>query len=516
MIGRRAGGVPALRAYGMSDEQQPAHAINLGRRQVILGAPLAFSVGGAALARAAAGPSLASYDVRLLGLDPLRFAVNADLPIAGRDLAMADTYPAELPAMAAGGWPTVVSGLEVRDRAGQRLAVTPVAQAGWRLDRNLSGRVRLAYVADFGIFQAAGWSSPRESAVIDAQAIAVCARGLFIVTDQVAMADIGFAAPAPWQAVAPWPRLPRGGRFRAGSAADLTDNFVVLSRSAPDLAAAAGFRMQITAMGHWQPLRPLVRQAVRTIVTRQVAMMGFGGSGAYNVVLAPTNESAGEAYRQSLLYTFEDPGPANVGDWANTIAHEVFHYWNGARLKGSDYPASQWFQEGFTEYVANLTLVNGKIVTPDAFLAKLGIHVANARKLATTLENIGTRKGPPLYSAGALVALAFDVMLRQATAGRRGIGFFFRNLWQRTHAGTRTYAWADIEAALAATATADWRGFYLSHIRGKEPLPLAATFGRLGLKLGDDPHGNPVVAIDPLAPRQARQLWRNLVAGPVP
>jgi predicted metalloprotease with PDZ domain len=282
---------------------------------------------------------------------------------------------------------------------------------------------------------------------------------------------------------------------------------------APDVVKAAGFTLQITAMGHWEPLRPLIRGILGTVIAREVALMQYTERETYNVVLVPIADQGGEAYRQSFAYCHKDPSKANQAKWANTLAHEIFHYWNYARLRGADYASTQWFQEGFTEYVANVTLVSGKVVDPAAFAAKLGEHVRNSRKLETTLEAIGTHKGPPLYSAGALVAFSWDVMIRNASGGRRNIGDFFRKLWRQTDGGSREYAWADIRAALQATADADWEGFYQAHIKGHDALPLDHVLPMAGLLLSKDAAGAELVVEDPAAAAPARALWLALTGG---
>jgi len=487
----------------------------LGRRELLLGASAFAGATTAARASRLTSPAnIGHYRIKALSLDPPRFAVIADLPIEGDRLTMADSYPAELPAMAAGGWPTLVSDLIASDAAGRPVKLVRAKDQGWQLAQVISGRVRLTYIVDFALFAKAGWPSPLESAIADGDTAAVCARALFVTTAAMSGADVRIEPPARWRVAAPWPASTAvHGAYRAATTTDLTDNFIAFSTRPADVVTAAGFQLQITAMGHWRPLRPLIRRALRAIVTREVALMNYQQRDSYNVVLVPMPDTGGEAYRQSFVYAFKDPTPANRAIWLNTMAHEIFHYWNYARLQGADYASTQWFQEGFTEYVANWTLVGSGLVSPQVFLDKLATHVANARKLTTTLEAIGTRKGPPLYSAGALVAFSFDIMIRRATAGRRNLGDFFRNLWRYTGAGTRKYAWADIEAALRGTANADWQGFYARHIRGREPLPLDSVFDAAGLRLGHGPDGAPLVTLDPAANRAAKALWANLVSG---
>ena len=415
--------------------------------------------------------------------------------------------------MASGGWPTLISALTATDDSGLPVEVIRDKDRGWRLTRKVLGQIRLNYVVDFTIFANAGWPSSLESAVADEDHVAVSARGLFLTTDKLQAADIRFDLPSRWQVAAPWPASPIPPAFRASSKLDLTDNFVVFSIRAFDVVTTAGFRLQVTTMGHWTKLKPLVRRTLQAIVTREVALMGYQQREAYNVILVPMEDTGGEAYRQSFVYAFKDPSEANRGVWANTMAHEIFHYWNYARLQGADYASTQWFQEGFTEYVANLTVVGGGMITPPDFREKLAGHVANYRRLTTTLEAIGTHKGPPLYSAGALVAFTFDVMIRKATANRRNIGSFFRNLWRYTHAGDRKYAWPDIEASLRGTVPLDWQGFYEHHIKGNEPLPLDRAFKDAGLLLQEGSDSPPSVKINPAATPSQKFLWKRLVSG---
>ncbi len=384
---------------------------------------------------------------------------------------------------------------------------------GWRLTNPPTGsfpdgRMTVRYDVDLGIFAEAGWSSPLESAVADEDHLVVCGRALFVTSPASRdMPIVEFITPAPWQAVTPW-SVADSAHLSAETLEDLTDNMLVFTRTRPDIVKGGRFSLRITAMGHWAPLRPLVEKTLRTIIRHEVALMGGRMGGAYSVVLVPTVDRGGEAYRASFAYCFPNPTADNRAEWANTLAHEVFHYWNYARLKGADYASTQWFQEGFTEYVANIVLLQGRIAPPDVFLAKLSEHIANAAKLTTTLENIGTHKGPPLYSAGALVAFCFDVMIRQASHGERRLSALFRNLWEQTRGGAKPYAWADIRASLEAAAPGDWQGFYEAHIRGSQPLPLTQVLATAGLKLA-----GASVVVDPDAPKTAKALWLGLVRG---
>ena len=457
----------------------------------------------------------ASYRVRLISLKPLRFNISADIPIDGKTLDMDNTYPAELPQMAANGWPSLISNLTATDGNGKKVELTPAGSKGWQLAAAMRSRLHLSYDVDYSLFASSNWSSPLESAFVDDEDAIAAGRSMFITTAGMGDINVEIASPKGWNPVMPWPAATGISRtYHVKSREDLIDNMLVFSKNKPDVVVAAGFKMQIVSMGHWRPLRQLVRYSLKTIIAREVDLMGFKESETYNVVLLPILDHGGEAYRQSFVYCFDDPDPTNQGIWANTLAHEIFHYWNYARLKGAKYESSQWFQEGFTEYVANLVTLEGKIIDPDAFIRKLSQHVNNYRKLTTTLEKYGTHKGPPLYSAGALVAFMWDLEIRKASNGKRDIGDLFRNLLVQTENGAREYTWSDINAALQATANGDWEGFYQAHIRGHEPLPLNEILPLAGLRLSKLADGTEQVSQDPDASPEARALWNAYIGKP--
>jgi predicted metalloprotease with PDZ domain len=469
-----------------------------------------------ALAQSAAATDArtARYRVRMLQAAPPKLAVTATLPIDGRTLEMGTTRPV-MPELDALGWPALIGNLRVSDAQGRPLPVTRSGPKGWLLDQPHSGPLKVEYEVDYSPLAARAWPAPREAAFADAGHVVVIGRSLFLTTPNAGSSDVTFDLPAGWLPVVPWERRKGAEQaFDAGSSEDLTENFVVLSRSQPDKVTAGGFTLLVTTLGHWEPARPEVRRVLGGVIPRLVGLMGSDEKVSYSVVLLPTLERGGEAFRRSFAMTIDEP-PSRVNSavWGNTIAHEVFHYWNGWGLRGADYAASQWFQEGFTEYAANLSMVNAGLITPDELRKKLADHIGNARKLTTSPEAGGSRKGPPLYSAGALTAFSWDVMIRDSTGGKRNLGDFLRALWSQTERGRRPYEWRDLQAALEATAPLDWNAFYNAHIRGNQPLPLAEILPRAGLRLGRAEDGSPRVEIDSAAPAPAKALWQALVEG---
>jgi predicted metalloprotease with PDZ domain len=453
--------------------------------------------------------------VQVLGTAPARITVRATVPSDGAVLTMAKSRPGDVPELADAGWPALVQRLRVTDARGHAVAVANAGPAGWTLARMVSGPLTLEYEVDYAPLAARGWPAPREAAFADADHLVVIGRSLFITTPAQRASEVRFALPGGWQAATPWPAQDGERRVAAvASAADLSVNLSAFVLGAPDVLTASGFSLKVVALGHWEPARTEVRRVLGAALERLVALIGFDGNADYLVVLLPQAERGGESFRASFSLTLDTaPSRANLSDWGNIIAHEVFHYWNGWRLHGADYPSSQWFQEGFTEYAANLALAPEGLADPDAFFARLASHVTNYRRLETPLDAPGSHKGPPLYSGGALVAFIWDVTIREASRGERGVGDVLRALLHNTEDGARAYAWPDIQAALEGVAPGDWAEFQRRYIHGTEPLPIAGALGLIGLRMLQDADGALRIELDPAAPEPARVLRRAVMDG---
>lgn len=428
---------------------------------------------------------------------------------------MAQSWPGDIPEVAEAGWPGLIRNLRVVDADGREVQVTPAGPKGWTLATPIRGTLTLDYEIDLAPLAARGWPAPREAAFADYDHVSLIGRALFIYTPAQRESRVRFILPAGWQPVVPWPAL-RGasGTAFVSSTEDLTENLVGFSRLAPDVVTAGGFRLKVVSFGHWQSARAEVRRVVGAVLPRLVATVGSRERADYLLVLLPHAESGGESFRASFALTLQaSASRGNVEQWGNLIAHEVFHYWNGWRLKGADYPSSQWFQEGFTEYAANLALVSAGLSRSEQFHERLAGHVTKYRKLATPLDAPGTRKGPPLYSGGALVAFIWDTSIRQASGGKRGYGDLMRAVMCQTDGGARPYTWADIQAALESVAPGDWKKFEQLYIHGRDPLPVGEAFARVGLRMTEGSDGVVRVEADPGASRAARELRMALERG---
>lgn len=458
-------------------------------------------------------PGAATYRIRIVGTDPLRLAVTATLPAGDGRIVVAGSRPGGIPELDADGWPAVFTKLRAVAADGRAIATTPVGTDGWRLAERPHGAVTLHYELDLSAFEKLGWPAPRESAFARDGAIVLAGRAVFVASPAQRDSHVAIEAPAGWHVSTPWPRG-RDGAFVAAGPDDLFDNLFALTRDPPETVDAGGLAIAIVAIGDWRAVRDEARAIVAAMTEAYVRMMPPAEREHYLMVLLPQRERGGESFRNSFAMNVDaPPGKDNRAAWGGTLAHELFHYWNGWRLRGSDYAATQWFQEGFTEYMANKTLLAAGLLAPEEFLQEVQQQVVDVRRLETPLDAPGTRKGPPLYGGGALVALCWDVAIREASDGAHTLADVFAALWRTTDRGAQAYDWQAIHAALrSATARPDWADFHARHIAAREPLPVEPALRALGLRLEDGGEASVRIVADADAGDEARERWRDFVA----
>jgi predicted metalloprotease with PDZ domain len=449
----------------------------------------------------------ATYRLRLTRLSPPRFEIRASLP-PGTRLRMASTRPGDVPELLERGWPALVSGLTVADAQGASLALRAEGEHGWLVD-SATSPLTIEYAVDLALLARHGYPAPREAAFVDSDHVVISGRALFVTTEDVRTATVSFELPRGWRAATAWPARGRGRDAYDVTGADGLEDVVVLTRAPVQEVDTPGFRFRVVPMKSWRELRGDVARVLESAAPRLRAFIGDRERRSYLVVLLPLRDRGAESYPHSLVLTTEHaPSRADRAQWGQRLAHEIFHHWNGWRLRGEDYAASRWFQEGLTDYAADLAIAASDIVGPEWLLERLSEATRRGRRLTTSLEAPGTTKGPPLYAAGELALFGWDVRIRAATGGTRGLPDAIRALWAATEGGRRPYGPDDLVAALSAAAPLDWRPIFEREVRSPASFPADDVLELAGLRLvgeGDDRRLVP-------ATRSGRTLWRE-VAG---
>ncbi|SIR04115.1 Predicted metalloprotease, contains C-terminal PDZ domain [Aromatoleum tolulyticum] len=198
-------------------------------------------------------------------------------------------------------------------------------------------------------------------------------------------------------------------------------------------------------------------------------------------------------------------------------SHEYFHTWNVKRIKPAafapydlateNYTRLLWAFEGFTSYYDDLALVRSGVIGVEDYLVLLGKTMSNVLRGSGRLKQSVAESSfdawikyyrqdenapnaiVSYYAKGALIALALDLQLRAASAGRKSLDDVMRLLWQRHGLTGEGVAEDGLFALVGEVAEAGLKGagrrlsrWLKDAVEGTEDLPLDEFLRPFGIE----------------------------------
>lgn len=463
----------------------------------------------------------ASYRVRIDAAEPLRAHVAADIPVREGGLSMLGWGAEQHPR----GWASFVEELRVRDAEGHDLPIAPGEGATWKVQAPGAGRLRLSYAVNFE-FATSPWPAGNEQAALFRDgALYTVTKALFIASDGIAGAVVAFDVPSSWRVSTPWEADPSGRVFSVASRDDLLENSLVVGTHTERVFTYGDFRCIMALLGPMAGAEPLLSEVVGRAVAFYGSVFPRTPPGRYLLTLFLAEGRDAEAFRQSCAIS--EPWPPDrqgLPLWGSTVAHELFHSWNGHAIRAEDYESTQWFSEGFTEYFANIALVRSGLITEDEFLEKASRNLSlylffrwSPAFSAASLREAGARKGLyrlGVYNGGWAVAFCLDAILLEQSRGRRSLEDVMREMHARYGLTGTKYSYAGLVDAVGVVGGRDMAPFFERYVSGREVLPVQECLARLGLKgYGEDYSAEYYVYRDASAGARALRTRRLLVRG---
>ncbi len=199
--------------------------------------------------------------------------------------------------------------------------------------------------------------------------------------------------------------------------------------------------------------------------------------------------------------------------WLSLVSHELFHAWNGKRLRPVElgpfdyenevHSRGLWWVEGVTSYYDDLLVRRSGITADDEYLKLLS-------KAITKLETSPGRKVQPLeeasfdawikhyrpdesdvntrmsyYTKGAVVAFLLDMEIRRATSGKKSLDDAMRLAYSRW-SGALGFTGPELRALMSEVAGTDLSAFFHRALESTADLGYQPALDWLGLKLVPD------------------------------
>lgn len=393
-----------------------------------------------------------------------------------------------------------VTSLSARDASGRELSVVrrePVIS--WAIDPGTATQVEVVYEATPTAAGALGPILDLEGSRIAARHAYVTPCSLFAFVPELRdrPVEVRLETPAEWSIATALPRRD-DGVFTAPSYWRLEDSPFLMGRKlATTSFEVAGVRHEVAALNREGEELDQLAADCKAIVEAAARLMGGLPYRRYTFLFGfLASGSGGLEHSEStlILMPAATPRPALL----HVIAHELFHAWNAERIhvEGLDRPEQTrpfttgtiWLNEGATEYVAGLLLVEAGLQTREQFFRTLARNygaIQGMREMLTQnswldvsrsftnasmmnfLEIVFTH-----YQEGSVVLFALDLEMRRATNGERGVPDLMRHLDKRVARTGRGYGEDELPSILNEVAGADLGGFYRRYISGKEMVDL--------------------------------------------
>ncbi|HKG92503.1 MAG TPA: hypothetical protein VKA84_11445, partial [Gemmatimonadaceae bacterium] len=183
--------------------------------------------------------------------------------------------------------------------------------------------------------------------------------------------------PDDWVLANSWAALARGERvqhFRA-SPSELDYSVFVAGDFRLHRIRTEGGPITVALRGAWKFTDDELLDVLGRIVRAEREFWDERDFPYYLVTLIPTGERGGGNLggtgltNSCALYAYDD---VRLGiEMKRTIAHELFHAWNPARLtaRSDGYERHRWFGEGVTDYYARALLLRAGLLTPAEYVA---------------------------------------------------------------------------------------------------------------------------------------------------
>jgi predicted metalloprotease with PDZ domain len=197
--------------------------------------------------------------------------------------------------------------------------------------------------------------------------------------------------------------------------------------------------------------------------------------------------------------------------WLTTLTHEIFHAWNGKRLRPVelgpfDYEKEAltrglWVVEGLSDYYGDLLTLRAGLMTREEFLASLSSTIADVQttpgrfiqsaELASwdawiryyRPDENSPNVSVSYYSKGQLLGFLLDARIRRATNGARSLDDVMRAAYAR-YSGASGFTPDQFQQAAEQVAGTSLADFWTAAVRGTWDLSFTYAVALYGLRFG--------------------------------
>lgn len=202
-------------------------------------------------------------------------------------------------------------------------------------------------------------------------------------------------------------------------------------------------------------------------------------------------------------------------DWLSLVSHELFHVWNGKRLRPvelgpfeygrENYTRALWVVEGLTSYYGDLLAARAGVITEDEYLAELNSLIADLQSTPGRFAQPVTEasfdawiryyrqdENTPnttisYYTKGAVIGLLLDLEIRRASNDAASLDDVMRAAYGR-YSGETGFTSEQFRSLVSEAAGHDLSGWLHRALDTTQELDYA-PLAHVGLRVREDAAG---------------------------
>lgn len=430
----------------------------------------------------------------LVKVQPDLLEVEARYQLHGNTLALFNVMGAvDLPA----GQTAFIKDLHIEDSQGKNISFTKTPDGDWVLPvGDLPVRVHYKVQTGHGAYQ---WpAGVEEIAYKTNEGLFFTGYALFVVpADKMdTNIQVQFELPTGWQAYTPWPKA-ADNSFQASTRRELLSNVMFLGTAKHQQIKHQDYTLDLVLGEPYAKDSQRFTSLLQTMLQQSSSMFGSTPNRKQYLIVVNEGFADGGAFEGSFSQLIKGPATdANKVVWGNVMAHELLHFWNGLSMV----PATvdeEWFKEGFTDYLTAVLLHRGGQFDQAWLLKRFETMYSRHaigryyQRSQASFQQAGHDKQPLrtlVYGGGALVAMAMEAQMRDATGGEKGVADLMRSMFSEfgtTAPGQQPkgYRSADIIRHVKLVSGVDMTEFFRRYVSGNEVLDITPYLARMGLTL---------------------------------
>ena len=395
--------------------------------------------------------------------------------------------------------------------SGRRLETEQVSKREWEIRPGDAGEIRLRY-------RVYGHELTVRTNHIDASHAFLHGPALFMFPSEARdwPCELEVAAPAGWPIET---GLAGGeGRYRAADVDELLDCPLHVGPVELRELHAGGRPIRLAVWGHEERGGPFglddLTRDLGKVIDSHAARLGDLPPPAYTFILMLSPGAYGGLEHRSSSANLNSPFAFAQGksyqELVELLSHELFHAWNGKRLRPAafdrfdygreNYTRCLWVIEGLTSYYDRLAVRRAGVMTAGQYLGKLledwGRMLAVPGRFRHSLEDSSLNAWQKLYKPdesninttvsyylkGSVVMAALDLELRRRSEGEIDLDRVLVHLWREFGARERGYP-EDVRAIFEEASGLELGDFFARHIAGREDPDMKGALAAFGLDL---------------------------------